>query len=133
MAAIVAGAAAGAFGGGVLDETTASAGDLRIAFPRFGRAHTPLDVEIEWSADAPETVLWIARDYVDRFTIDEVRPSPAAVVVGPDRIFYTLRTQGAGSRVKARFALRPQGAGAVRGRIGVTDGPDVEIRHWVFP
>lgn len=133
MSAIVAGAAAGVFGDGTLSDARTANGGLAVDYPRFGRAQAPLELAVEWSATAPHAVLWIARDYLDRFAIDEVRPPAADVTVGADRVFYTFRTRGAETRVAVRFTLRPKRAGAVRGRLGLGAGPEVETRQWLFP
>lgn len=133
MAAVAIAAAAGLFGNGWLSFARATAESLTVEYPRFSRARAPLELEVEWSAARLETVLWLARSYVDRFDIDEIRPTPETVTVGADRIYYAFRAREAGTRVAVTFKLRPRSAGALRGSLGVEGGPEVEARQWVFP
>lgn len=78
-------------------------------------------------------MLWIARSYVDGFDIEAIRPTPVVVTVGADRFYYAFRACDAGTRVAATFTLRPRNAGALRGRLGIVNGPELEARRWVFP
>ena len=133
MAALVVAAVAGLFGGGWLSSARTANDGLAVEYARFARARSPLVLAVEWGAPKPETVLWIARAYVDRFDVEEVRPTPAAVTVGADRIYYTFRARDAGTRVAAIFRLRARGAGALRGNFGVEGGPELEARQWIFP
>lgn len=133
MAALVAAAAAGVFGGGWLSSAHATRDGFTVEYPRFARAHSPLELTVEWQAQQPETVVWLARAYVDRFDVEEIRPTPAAVTVGPDRIHYTFRARDAGTHVAASFMLEARSAGALRGKLGVESGPELETRQWIFP
>src|SRR5688500_10852973 len=75
MAAILAAAAAGLFGHGWLSETEAAAGDaLTVRYSRFFRAHSPIELAVEWLPGSQEPALWIARSYLDEFEIAEIRP-----------------------------------------------------------
>lgn len=133
MAAVVVAAAAGLFGNGWLSSVRATAETLSVEYPRFSRARAPLELKVEWSAPQPETVLWIARSYVDRFDVDRIQPTPVATTAGAERIYYAFRAHEAGTRVAATFTLRPRSAGALEGRLGVERGPEIEARQWVFP
>lgn len=133
MAAFVAAAVAGVFGGGWLSSVRTTREGLTVEYPRFARAQSPLKLTVEWQASQPETVLWIARSYVDRFDVEEVRPTPAAVAIGADRMYYTFRTRDAGTRAAASFSLKARRAGVLRGSLGVERGPELETRQWVFP
>ena len=60
-------------------EATAGAA-LTVQYPRFCRAHTPtLSSVSSGSRGQQEAGLWIARSYLDRFEIEEIRPAPVAV------------------------------------------------------
>ena len=133
MAAVVIGAAAGVFGGGWLSSVRTTAESLTVEYPRFARAHAPFEVKVEWWAAEPETVLWIATSYIDRFDVDEIRPTPVATTAGTGRIYYTFRARATGTRVNATFRLEPRSAGALHGGLGVDRGPEIAARQWVFP
>ena len=133
MAAVAIGGAAGAFGNGWLSSARMANESLAVAYPRFARAHAPLTLAVAWPAAQPETVLWIARSYVDRFDIEEIHPPPVSVSAGTQRIYYAFQARDAGTLVEATFTLKPRSAGAIRGSLGVERGSEVEARHWVFP
>jgi hypothetical protein len=134
MAAILAAAAAGLFGHGWLGETEAVAGDeLTVEYSRFCRAHSPVELVVDWLPRGQEPALWISRSYLDEFGIAEIRPAPSAVTLDPDRIYYAFRSSTPGARVRVTFMLKAEHGGPYLGRIGVDDGRDVEIRQFVFP
>lgn len=133
MGVIAVAGAAGVFGNGWLSAARASNDDLTVEYPRFSRAHAPLRLTVEWPATQPETVLWIARSYIDRFDVIEINPPPASVAAGAERIYYAFRARDTRTRVAATFTLEPREAGLLRGSLGVELGPEVEARHWVFP
>jgi len=75
MAATMLAAVVGLFGGGWLSSAETSGTDAAtVRYPRFGRAHAPLELEVEWAAGPRDAVLWIERAYLDGFAIEEVRP-----------------------------------------------------------
>ena len=135
MAAIVAAAFGGVFGGpGWLSESEAAVGDeLLVRYPRFSRASSPIELTVEWASRADEPALWIARSYLDQFEIEEIRPSPSAVTLDGDRIRYAFRAGDSVRRAAVTFRLKAERGGAHRGRIGVDEGLAVELRQLVFP
>jgi hypothetical protein len=134
MAAALLCAGAGLFGGGWLSDAEATAGDqLTVKYPRFARAHAPIELAVDWLPRQQEASLWIARAFLDGFEVAEIRPTPSTVTVGHDRIYYTFRTSQPSARVSVTFRLRPAHGGMFRGRIGSDDDLDVEIRQFAFP
>jgi hypothetical protein len=134
MAIVVSSALAGVFGNGLLSSVETASGDaLAARYPRFARAHAPLDVEVEWATAETEAAVWIARDYLDEFEIDGVRPAPAAVTLERDRIYYTFRLSEQSDRARVSFRLRPERAGHISGALGVDAEAEVELRHLIFP
>ena len=132
MALTIAAAAAGVFGGGSLSSVEVSAGDVLMArYPRFARADAPLELQIEW-APQRNTTLWIGREYLDQFEIEELRPAPAATTFDRERIYYTFRSTEPDQRVEVAFRLRPQHAGRLVGSLGV-DEASLELRQLIFP
>jgi hypothetical protein len=134
MAVALVAAGAGLFGGGLLSETAVTAGDeLTVEYPRFGRAHAPLELVIDWRPRQAESSLWVSREYLDDFEIAEIRPAPSAVAADQDRIAYTFRTGKPDARVGVTFMLEAKYAGMLEGRIGTAGELEVEIRQFVFP
>jgi protein-L-isoaspartate(D-aspartate) O-methyltransferase len=133
MAVIAMAAGLGVFGDGWLSKADASAGAaLRVEYPRFGRAQAPLEMTVDWQPQQG-AALTITRSYLEQFAIEEIRPTPAAVSVGPDSIHYTFRAVDPEARIRVSFRLKPQRAGTLLGRIGSEDELAVEIRQLVFP
>ena len=134
MAAIIGGAIVGIFGHGSLSLVEVTAGDaLAARYPRFARADAPLELDIEWTSRQDDTAIWIARDYLDQFAVDEVRPTPSGTTFDRDRIYYTFRTRRPDDRIQVAFRLRPQHGGRVVGSLGVDTEARVEVRQFVFP
>jgi len=136
MALIVAGAALGMFGNGVLSRVEASAGEIfAVQYPRFFRAHAPLELSVEWLPRQDEVTLWFERSYLDEFEVAEIRPAPAAATADPERIYYTFSVREPGARIGVGFLLKAEHGGVFRGRIGSLDRPEVEVEvhQFVFP
>ncbi len=133
MAAVATGAAAGLFGNGPLSARQASERDLTVHYPRFSRAQAPLVLAVEWLPQQQDAELWIERAYLERFQIDEILPSPTAVSVDEDRVYYTFRAREPAARVGARFRLKPEHGGMISGRIGSDRELAIEVRQFVFP
>ena len=93
MATVALAAALGLFGDGWLSGANASVdGALTVEYPRFSRAEAPLEMTVDWLPRGDKAALWIARSYLDAFAVEEIRPGPAAVSIGPDSI--TLHVSG---------------------------------------
>jgi hypothetical protein len=134
MAAISIAAGAGLFGNGPLSGREAHAGDgLAVQYPRFARAHAPLELTVEWLPRERLAELWIARSYLDSFEVEEILPPPSTVSVDATRVHYTFLARDPAMRIGARFRLKPEHAGQLTGFIGASEELEVEVRHFVFP
>ena len=134
MAAVLIAAVGGLFGNGWLSEREVSAGGaLTAKYSRFGRAHAPLELVVEWLPRQEPAALWISRSYLDGFEIAEIRPTPSGVTVDAGRMHYTFRTAKPHAPVRVTFMLKPKRSGSFVGRVGLDDELDVEIRHFIFP
>ena len=132
LAATIA-AALGVFGDGWLSSVEARAGALTVRYPRFARAHAPLDIVLEWTPERVETDLRIARSYLDGFEIVAALPAFTGTAVDSRRVYYTFRVRAPQSRLSVRLTLKPERAGRFSGAFGFDDGPEVVIRQFVFP
>jgi hypothetical protein len=134
MAAMICGAAIGVFGNGWLSVVeTVGDGELTLRYPRFGRAHTPLDLSIHWRSQDREAVLFIERAYLDHFAIEEVKPPPVAVTVDRERLRYSFRVSNPQVPVAVGFRLRAEHGGRFVGAISVDHERAVGIRLLLFP
>jgi len=139
MAATMLAAVGGVFGDGWLSAAeTRGRGAAAVRYPRFGRAHSPLELEVGWTVGArdaagPDAVLWIDRAYLDDFAIEEVRPPPVAVTLDSERIQYSFRVSEPNVRVAVEFTLRADHGGVFSGSLGFGDEPGLTVRQYIFP
>lgn len=143
MAAVVAAALFG--GAGPLTTTTAEAGSLHVEYRRFDRfkAPTPLRFRVggrATSGTGPDTLrLWIDRDYLGRFQVGGVLPTPDGVEVGPDRLTYSFVVSNAvgpaeaTGPVEVTFHLTAEAFGVARGRAGLPGGEAVAFDQLIYP
>lgn len=137
LAAVLAAAAAGLFGPGLLGpvEEAAADGAWRVEYPRFARAQSPftLRVRVEPAAAAGERLrVWFSEGYFDRFSVAGVVPEPESVEVGGGRVTYAFARSGGGG-AGVRLVLESAAGGRARGEIGVGDGPPVSVRQFFYP
>lgn len=139
MAATMLAAVVGVFGDGWLSVAeTRGPGGAAVRYPRFGRAHSPLVLKVEWTvgprvAAVPDPVLWIDRAYLDDFAIEEVRPPPVAVTLDSERIQYSFRVSEPNVRAAVEFTLRANHGGIFSGSLGFGEEPGLTVRQYVFP
>ena len=140
MAATMLAAVVGLFGNGLLSTAETSGADAAtVRYPRFGRAHSPFELEVGWSAGASDAegprdaVLWIDRAYLDDFAIEEVRPPPVAVTLDSKRIQYSFRVSEPNVRVAVEFTLRAKHGGVFSGSLGFGEQPGLTVRQYIFP
>jgi hypothetical protein len=134
MALIVIAALNGLFGSGWASEVEAHGADgVSVRYARFGRAHAPLELEVEWLASAGEATLSIERAYLAEFSVEQVWPAPAAVTIDPERVHYTFRVARPNERVTVSFELRARHGGRFAGSVGVGEGAGLRVRHFLFP
>jgi uncharacterized protein YhdP len=133
MLAVTIAAAFGVFGNGWYSTSEVRTSAWTARYPRFARAHAPLELVLEWTPERSESELWIARDYLDLFEIEEVLPAPAATEVDSRRVYYTFRSRQPQARIAVHFRLKPEHAGRFDGEVGFTDGSEIAVRQIVFP
>jgi hypothetical protein len=83
----------GVFGGGWAARAEVRVGGaLTVEYSRFARALSPDELTVNWRPRGEQSELWIERAYLEQFQVDEIQPTPAAVGVDRDRIYYTFLT-----------------------------------------
>jgi hypothetical protein len=134
--AIVAGALGSFGGGGSLARRVAESagGTLTVEYERFVRRLAPTEVRIRVLSenDRRPLTIWIEREYLGRFVLRGVTPSPSIQRVGADRCELEFtRTEREGA-VEIVLDLEPREAGSIEGRIGC-DEDEARFRQLAFP
>ncbi|QDV34840.1 hypothetical protein [Tautonia plasticadhaerens] len=138
MAALLLAALLGLFGSGPVSRATAGGGGapLLLEFERFARldAETTLRARIE-AAPGPDGTIRIRIDegYLRDVQVRRITPEPDHAEVGADVVDYVFRARSPGPRVTVTFAVRPERAGRLRGRISLGDGTPLRFGHFVYP
>lgn len=129
----------GAFGDGVLSETSVSSADgrLRVEYQRFARreAQQILDITFPTQPGANSVELDLSGDYLRRVQITEIFPQPmesAHQQTGKLR----FATDGSGETMTVRMHLEPEHAGVLDVRLSAaTPGKaaEVQFKQLVYP
>ncbi len=127
LAAVVAGALAGALGPGPLSTAAAGDGPLRIEYERFGRLRTESALRIRVRPSGDRAEIWLDRSYVEGVKIERVLPEPVRVIAEADRLRYLLPA------TEAVFELRFPRPGRLKGKAGLAGGETVEFGQFVYP
>ena len=125
----------GLFGRGWLSQREVEEGPLRVEHPRFLRLEAPdsLTVRITPNGDASGPVeLWLDDSLAELFEIREISPAPVAQSVRDGRPTYRFDLTG-DAPANIRFRFVPRGWGWRPARIGLADGPEVELKQFVYP
>lgn len=135
IAALLVAALLGVFGSGPL--SSASSGDdlVRIDYERFGRLLTPVKLRVQLGEGASaEGVarVWIASHYLESMELEGVTPEPDATEAHADRVVFAF-VMGDGGPGAVTFHMRPDGFGALTGRVGLVDGPELRFWQFVYP
>jgi hypothetical protein len=131
-------ALAGVFGRGPLAKGRAGGGGvpLRIEYDRLARHGAPgqLRFQVEPAA-APGGIvrLWLDRATVDGMEIRAIYPEPESTAASTERVEYTFRVSDAGRPGAITFLVEPDATWLRRIRAGLTGGPSVEFRQFVYP
>ena len=136
MALVLIASLAGVFGrGGPFASGSVHTGDaaLHVEYERFPHVETPTTLTVrfgEAAVKAGEARLWLDRRYLERMTVRQVRPQPARVELGTERLTYVFAARGASA---VSFELMPRRFGPLHAAAGVEGGPDVRFRQLVYP
>jgi hypothetical protein len=109
MGLVLAGAALGLFGKGLLSNRTYAAQGVQITYPRFMRIENETELYIRVNEAGSETVIGINNDYLRKVRIDQVIPEPRSVQVRDNTLIYRFHPVQNGFLT---FFLRPQRMGS---------------------
>jgi hypothetical protein len=65
--------------------------------------------------------------------IEHITPLPSEARPTGSAVVYVFPLQGSPEQVTVTFNVKPDGIGPATGRIGVVDGPDVDLTHFTYP
>jgi hypothetical protein len=126
----------GVFGRGPLSNATAEEGSLRVGYARFERKGAPTEVRVEIAAGTAhqgQVHLWLDRDYAMGVEIRQIAPEPEQAQTGGDRVLYVFQVNDPSQPVDVIVRLEHDDWGVKTGRIGLVNGPELELRQIVYP
>lgn len=139
LALLLAGAAAGVFGGGALSRETVRSGDgrLEMEHERFARFQSPARMEFAFAPGAAEADgkvrVWLDREFVESVTMDSIEPEPESVVAAEDRFIYAFRVADPARSAGAAFSFHPEKFGSLPGRTGLAGKEPIAFEQFIYP
>jgi hypothetical protein len=131
-------ALAGLLGPGPLSKTTIGeqGGPLRLEYSRFGRFKAPLTLRVHVGPNAGQQGsmrVWLSREYIEGVQIEQVSPQPGQVEAGPEQLTYVFPRSEPQRSTAITFALKTGQIGRQRGCVGLTNGPTLCFRQFIYP
>ena len=128
----------GLTGRGPLSRRLASAPGtpLQIQYERFERSGAPSVLRFRIGPGAArdgKARLWISRRYMEAVVLEAVLPEQESVRGRRDRFEFVFEVPEPGRPATVLFHFRPEKAGGLRGAAGLTGGPALEFRQFVYP
>src|SRR5690349_1811499 len=118
-------AVAGLFGGGLFSKVTAGGTSATVTYERFGRRSVDTQLEVTVGRARSPVAVSISREFLDGYDLSEIRPQPARVVAGPDRLVYTFAAPPGAS---VAFTLQPKTLGSSSGTVTVADSRPIQVQ-----
>lgn len=127
---IVAAAALGLFGNGLLSDRTVFTKDGIVSYDYFTRheSRTPLKITVKSPAKKGSNIS-LQWSYLEKFRIESIVPEPAAVTTNKGVVHYTFAGDGV---LMVTFYLIPQDFGTVESTLSI-NGYALQVEHFVFP
>jgi hypothetical protein len=126
----------GLFGQGPLSTTTAKNGTLQVEYERFGRELAPAQFQVQvdpQQANSGEVKLQVERDLLSFYTVDKIIPEPDSTELSPEQVTYIFKTAPRQGPLEVTFDFQGDQTGIAQGKIGVEDGPAVDISQVIYP
>lgn len=134
LLALVAAAALGLFGNGLLSRAVRVDGPLEVVHQRFARsgAAAPLDVTVAPGAAVAGTVdVLVAEEYLGAVDVQSVSPEPDSTSVAPGFLVLTFPVEP-DAELRVRFSVQAEDVGTVRGTVRA-GGASVSFAQFVYP
>ena len=131
IAALVAAALLGVFGGGLLSQGKArhatAGGELTLTYPRLGRAESNLEMELQ--IDAPqatgsEVTAVLSGELLQKATIKTISPEPDSQSPQGDGVAYTWQVEDWSQPLIVRFEYEARDWRVIDGRFEVSAGQE---------
>ncbi len=128
-------AVAGIIGPGLLGTSTVASPDnlLKAEYSMTSNSHR--DTWIWITAESPGSgpiTIWISREYVESFHIEEIVPEPERVYATGDRVFYEFLPAPGETMLKISLLAEPSSIGPISGTVGA-GGQLVKIKQFIWP
>lgn len=118
----------GLFGEGPLSAKTIEAGSITVKYQRFCRYEHGMQLKL-LSAGEGITVVALPQQYLKKFKVDKIVPSPSSEVASPGYINYMFAGQ---QNDNVSFYLLPSERGGAGGVIKVNN-QTVALQHYIYP
>jgi len=135
LIAILVAAGAGLLGSGPLSGGEASAGGLRVEYPRLSRYQSSerLVIHAAPAARAGELRLWLDRAYLEGVRIESMVPPPVRAEAAGDRVVFVFALADV-RPFTLHVRLQPERIGLLHGRAGLDGvGEALTFRQLVYP
>jgi hypothetical protein len=133
IAIVLIAAGLGLFGNGLLSGASVENDGLKLEYDRFGRFQQTTSLRFTISHDSPGAArLFISREYLDGFKIEDVKPPPEKVESNSQGIIYSFSREE-GDNIGVTFHLHPEQIGLVSGRIGRANDQPLSFRQFIYP
>lgn len=138
MAIVGLAALAGLFGPGPLSKTSiGEQGEpLWLEYSRFGRFKAPLTLRVHVGPNTGQQSpmrIWLSREYLEAVQIEQISPQPGQVEAGPEQLTYVFPRSEPQRSTAISFALKAEQIGRQRGCVGLTNGPTLCFRQFIYP
>lgn len=126
----------GLFGDGLLSNATAKNEVLQVQYGRFEREFAPAHIEIQFDsqkANNEGVKLQVDRELLSFYNVEQITPEPDSTVLFPDHVTYIFKIAPGSGPFQVTFELQGNQIGIARGKIGVENGPVVDISQFMYP
>lgn len=128
MSLLLAAAAGGFFGDGMISERSYSAHNVRIVYDRFMRMDKDTQMYIQVKDLGQQPVIGINNDYLKKVRILQVTPEPASVAIRDNTLVYRFHPVRNGF---ITFFLSPQQMGSQNLEITVA-GKKMRLEQFIY-
>ncbi|HEY8520669.1 MAG TPA: hypothetical protein VIN61_11360 [Gammaproteobacteria bacterium] len=137
LAALIAAAALGVFGGGWLAHRRAASpdGSLVVEYERFTRVRSPERLRVRLAdVHAADERLRLVMDaaYLERVNVKSATPEPERVELGAGRVTYVFAVDGSSGPAAVTFEVEGERAGTAHGKIALGDA-EARFEQFFFP
>lgn len=135
---VVACALAGVFGSGPFDRTQVSDewGHLRVEYPRFARRLSDWELELRVGPEVVrggEFQVWLDRSFTEHFQLERAVPEPERMSADGERLVVTFRREENPVPARISVLMKARRPGRGEARLGLVGGPELTLRHFVYP